>query len=252
MTIKQDIIKTISYGKKFGGGMSFEELNLRLISPKRYGDEEIKEGIKYSKLKKNENIWRIEKQKLVKYLAKKIEKKFKDILFLGISGSVAAGYPKKNSDIDIFIITKKDRLWWNRLVLRWWIFKNKIPHRRFGQKERKNQFCFNLWLDENNLELKKEKQNLKNATDLIMMISILNRKKTYEKFLMKNGWVKNYLATGFYKKTKEIKLGKNDFGTRQNYLDLIVNYLVFWPQYWYMRKKIKREKVGLGWAFFHR
>jgi hypothetical protein len=67
---------------------------------------------------------------------------------------------------------------------------------------------------------------------------------------MSNDWVKKWVATGYSLKPTlpSLKKGglKNVF-----FLDRIINWLVFWPQFWYMKRKIKGEKVGLHEAFFH-
>ncbi len=174
-------------------------------------------------------------------------------MFLGVSGSVAAGHPKKEDDIDMLIITKADTLWQNRFFLRWWIYKNKIPHRKYNKGELGNQFCFNLWLDENNLQIPRNRQNLKNAIDLLLLKPLINKKNTYEKFIINNDWARKFVATGYELKIKKCLISnvkKNK--VNNNLLQKIINWLYFWPQYWYMKPKIYNEKIGLNQAFFHR
>lgn len=258
MDVLESIKKTIEYSQKFDGALTEEQLWERLITEQIYSKDEIEKIVeKTPKIKKQlrtqkESKLLEEKIKKAKELTEKISKKFKNILLLGISGSVAADYPKKNDDIDLIIITKINKLWITRLRLRWFILINKIPHRKFGKKEKRDDFCFNLWLDEKTLELDPKKQNLKNAMDLILMKPLINRKKTYEKFILANNWAKKYVATGYNEKIKSIKMTKNDDLIKRNdWLNKGLNYLVFWPQFWYMKKRIQKEKVGLHEAFFH-
>lgn len=252
MSIKKDIEKTIVYAEKFNCPISKEEIKLRIISNKIYSDADIDNYLKKYNLHKNTNFYRKIKIAKAKKLANYLRDKFKNILFIGITGSVAAGYPKKNDDIDIMVITKKDCLWLTRVVLRWWIWKKRIPHRRWQQKEERDQFCFNLWLDESSLKLDKDKHNLKNAMDMMMMIPLINKKMTYEKFLLVNDWVKDYQATNYFKKMERIR-GKTDLviGLEKNIFDKLTNLMVFWPQYWHMKDRIRDEKIGLNVAFFH-
>lgn len=255
MEILKAIKKTIAYSQKYGGRLNEEQLFERLIGKKIYSKEEVGKNLNPSVLQtspfdKRETFAK-EKIKKAEELAKLIEKKFKNILFLGLTGSVAAGYPKQNDDIDLLIITKTNKLWINRLKLRWFIIMNKIPHRRFGKKERRDEFCFNLWLDEKSLIIEKERQNLRNAVDLILMEPLVNKKNTYEKFIRINDWVKEYVATGYNMKIRDLRFMKYDLRIKQSLLDIIVNWLVFWPQLGYMKKRIKKEKVGLHEAFFH-
>jgi hypothetical protein len=249
MGILNSINRTVKYGQKYGCKLTEKQLFERLIGNKVYLREKIS-NFKFL-ISNEKNLYLKEKNKKAKDLARLIENKFKDILFLGITGSVAAEYPKKNDDIDLIIITKINNLWINRLKLRFFIMVNKIPHRKFGKKEKKDDFCFNLWLDESSLKLSRKKQNLRNAIDLILMKPLINRNKTYEKFLMANSWAKKWVATGYKSKISNFQflISKNDI--TEKIFDKIVNRLVFWPQYWYMEKRIKNEKIGLHEAFFH-
>ena len=254
MSVFEAIKETIEYGEKYGCKLTKEQLFKRLIGNKVYKKKEIYKFIKLSsykvvKLAKNKTLE--EKIKKAEELAKLIEKQFKNILFLGITGSVAADYPKKNDDIDIIIITKINKLWITRLKLRIFVKINNIPHRKFGKKEKKDEFCFNLWLDEKSLKLEKRKQNLKNAMDLILIKPLINKEKTYEKFINANDWAKKLVATGYDQKIKDLRFKKYDLKTKEKLLDKIINWFVFWPQFWYMQRRIKKEKIGLHKAFFH-
>lgn len=253
MNISDSIKKTIKYSQRYKGQLTKKQLFERLIGNKVYKKEEIEKtlsSIKYQvfSIRKKNKILE-EKIEKAEELAKLLNKNFKDILMIGITGSVAAGYPKKNDDIDIIIITKGNKLWITRLKLRLFIIIKKIPHRKFGKKEKKDDFCFNLWLDEKYLQIE-EKQNLKNAIDLILVKPLIDREKTYEKFIIINDWAKKFVATGYNEKISNFKfpMSKN---RKNNYLYKIVNWMVFWPQFWYMKKRIKNEKIGLHKAFFH-
>jgi len=240
------------YALKYGQKLNSNQLFLRLISGRVYPKETIK---KYGQ-KKEKNLINEEKIKLAKDLVKKHLIKIKGIEMVGITGSVAAEAAKKNEDIDLLIITKADELWWNRLYLRIYVLVNQIPHRVFGKKEKNNEFCFNLWLDKNNLEMPESKKNLKNAMDLVMMKVILNRDNSYQKFLIANKWVKKYLATGYRERIKnKTPLIPLDEGEQKNFLinfiKKIINFVLFGGQYLYMLMKNKKILVNSGQAFFH-
>jgi len=248
MSILNAIKRTVKYSQRFGGQLTKDQLFKRLIGNKVYTRKEISNFQFPISNKKNKYLK--EKIKKAEELANKISKNFEDILFLGITGSVAADYPKKNDDVDIIIITKVNKLWITRLKLRFFIMINKIPHRKFGKKEKKDDFCFNLWLDEKTLKIKKGRQNLRNAMDLILIKPLINKNKIYERFIFTNDWAKKWVATGY----SELVNRSSMIDSRKNkdiFLDRIVNWLVFWPQFWYMKKKVKNEKIGLNEAFFH-
>ena len=263
MSLLESVKKTWKYAKKHGGNLNKEELWERLIGGEIYKKKEVDELLKNNSeiekeiISNNKNEIVELKIKKARELVKLIELNFEDILFLGITGSVAAGYPKKDDDIDLLIIVRKDKLWINRLKLRWWIAINKIPHRRFGEKEKADEFCFNLWLDESMMSLPKKRHNLKNAVDLILMKPLINKNMTYEKFIKVNDWTKKYVATGYSLKPSVPQLRDTSLdpaswrASREALLDKVINWLVFWPQYWYMRNKIIKERVGLHEAYFH-
>jgi len=250
--VENAIRKTTRYADKYGQKLSDRQLFLRLISAKRYpflslrgkGVKEIGRGEWQNKVKKAEVF-------VEEYLGK-----IKGILMVGISGSVAAESAKAWEDIDFLIITKSDELWWWRLYLRVIVWWHKIPHRKFNKKEKRDEFCFNLWLDENNLSIPKSKRNLKNATDLIMMKVIWDKDNTYRKFLRKNTWVKKYLATGYGERLQMSKrIDGKIGGKKRKYFLKILNKILFGGQYFYMflkgNKEIDFDNINEGQAFFH-
>ena len=84
MTLLNNIEKTIAYAKKYGAVLSREQLWFRLLSDKKYSLEVIKiSDIRYNNNENNKKI------KLAKSLVKKHLLKFRDILMVGVTGSVA-------------------------------------------------------------------------------------------------------------------------------------------------------------------
>jgi len=252
MTLEKAIQKTIDYANKFGSEINSKEIIDRLISKNIYSEKEINNHIPKDFFKNKINLWKRNKLLKAKELATFLKNGFPNILFLGVSGSVASGHPQKNDDIDLIIITKKNKLWLTRFKLRTIIFLKKIPHRKYGQKEIKDEFCFNLWLDQDGLTLPKEKQTLQSATDLLMIIPLFDRQNIYQKLLLRNDWAKKYLATGYSKLINRSLMIDDRKKEKNNYFDKMINKLFFWPQYWYMREKITEEMVNFNQAFFHK
>lgn len=252
--VKKSILATKTYALKYGQKLNSEQLFLRLISPKIYSKKEIRVDGAESFI----NLDNEHKIHLAKELVEEHLSKIKGILLVGITGTVAAEAAKRKDDIDLLIVTRANELWWWRLYLRIYIFWHRIPHRKFKQKEEANDFCFNLWLDEKNLTMPKDKQNLKNASDLIMMKVILDRGNSYLRFLEANQWAKKYLATGFKERLKNINLIESkSFRTMEeknfliNLIKKITNMVLFGGQYLYMRLRSNKLRVNLGQAFFH-
>ncbi len=246
------IIATLEYGNRYGIVYSKNDIAYRLISANIYSEDSIWKTIKKYKLRvggiKNRCV--DNKMRLAKSLAIDLAKHFADILLIGVTGSVAAEYPNNTDDIDIMIVTKKDKLWLTRLKLRLYVFLNKIPHRRYGHKERKDEFCFNLWLDEEALILPKSKRNLKNAMDLVLIKPLINKNLIYERLVSVNRWAKKYVANG-YSRINATKIIKGKKFEHSSIFDKIINWLIFWPQYWYMKTKIGGGLIDTKRAFFH-
>lgn len=258
--LSEAVRKTINYAEKYKGKLTLFELWQRLISNIGYKKEEVAAFVQKKKIKlvkKEKKDFLKKKITRVQQLSKRHFAGFEDVIMVGITGSVAAGYPKKDDDIDLIIITKKNTLWLTRLKWKLHCLIKKIPERKFETKETENEFCFNLWLDEKALKLPKQKQNLKSAVDLILMKPILNKNKIYERFIYENMWAKKYVAVGYGLKNKKGAWKRKTKDKKEkNFIEksflYFLNLVAFLGQYFYMKRKIKNEKVGLHFAFFHR
>ena len=165
------------------------------------------------------------------------------ISFVGVTGSVASGWPKKNDDIDFLIICKKDSLWicriWATVLLKINGFKM-----RDASVEISDSLCLNLWLDEGSLTIVKDRQNLLTGLDLVWLKLMLNRQNCWQRFLVANKWAEKYVILN---KAKEVRNDTEKVGG----LVTIVNWLAFGIQYWYMKRKMKGEIVSISKAYFH-
>lgn len=241
MGLKEDRLKTIEYAKSFGCELSEEQVWERLIGNINY---KLNPSVRQ---RRTSPLDRGEKFKKARDLANILSKKFKNILFIGVTGSVATGFPKKNDDIDLLIIVRNNTLWINRFWVRFFIWKNKIPHRKFNKKEKKDEFCFNIWLDESVLKLPKNKQNLRNAVDMVLMKKIYDKNDTYLKFIKANGWAKKFVATPYCSLNLPLT---PSLIKRGNYFYSVLNILFFIPQYLYLKLKCRDDVVDLHRAMW--
>jgi hypothetical protein len=250
MSLKEDILKTIEYAKSFGCTLNEKQIWERLVGPT------IHKNLPTSKQQHplTKEKFNTKKLKKAKTLALLLSNKFKNILFIGVTGSVATGFPKKNDDIDLLVIVKNNTLWITRFWVRVFVTLSKIPHRKFGKKEKKDEFCFNIWLDESVLKLPKNKQNLRNAVDLVLMKKIFDQNNTYFKFIKANGWAKKYVATPYFNlnfSLAALNLPLHPYSKKKgNNFFYIINTLFFIPQYIFMLFKFKRQKVNIHKAMW--
>jgi hypothetical protein len=251
MEIDEAIKRTIGYAKAYEGGLDKEELFVRLISSRAFPRKAVNKAsrkwvLPQSNRKKNARA----KLNIAKELAYRIGKNFDKVLFVGISGSVAAGYPKGEDDIDLVIITKKDTLWLCRLQIWIWAKRNKIEMRSYGGKEVKDAFCFNVWLEEDYLAVPKGKRNLRSAVDLILLTPLVDKGGLMRKLVKSNMWAKKYVATGIREIWKREKQRERIPGS--SLIARAGNWGCYFLQRGYMARKITGEIVNRKQAWFHK
>lgn len=107
------------------------------------------------------------------------------ILFVWVGNSVSMNHSNKDSDIDLFIITKNNHLWWVRIIL---TFIFQILGVRKNNKHHAGRFCLSFFCSEDGMDF--SSWALKKDPYLFFWIvylkPIINKNKTYESFLKTN------------------------------------------------------------------
>jgi hypothetical protein len=198
---EKNIIKTLVYYDIFSYPLTAEEIfqNLRInhsseVEVKKLLDNLVskkllfKNGIYY--LLKNDNSYIVRREKGNKLAQKRMKtarrmswliSKFPFIRAILLSGSLSKGFMEADSDIDYFVITHPNRLWFSRTVLM--IFK------KIFLLNSKRIFCINYFVDSENLEIKEK--NVFTATELITLIPTFGP-SVYDEFYNKNIWIKEF------------------------------------------------------------
>jgi predicted nucleotidyltransferase len=140
-----------------------------------------------------------EKRMKSAYRMSKFISKFPYVRAILLSGSISKGYMEKESDIDYFIITHPNRLWFTRLVLM--LFK-----KTFLFNSRK-MFCINYFVDTETLEI--EEKNIFTATELATLIPTYGS-RLYDELHLKNYWVKDFYPN--FPKRNTITISENKSG----------------------------------------
>ncbi|MBS1529886.1 MAG: nucleotidyltransferase domain-containing protein [Bacteroidetes bacterium] len=102
---------------------------------------------------------------------------------IAISGSLSKNFADEDSDIDLFIITAKNRLWIARTLMH--CFK-KLTF--LVNKE--HYFCMNYYIDEDDLSI--HEKNVYTATEIATLIP-LHGDAVFEQFYTANAWSRNFL-----------------------------------------------------------
>ncbi len=165
------------------------------------------------------------------------------IKLVGISGGLAMGNAGKIDDIDLFLITSKNRLWLSRMFSNLLLF---LVRRKRGAKNVKGKFCLNIFIAEDRLTQKKD---LYTAHEILQMKVIWEREGTYQRFLEENEWVFKYLPNW----TTNIRLTEKNNSLIINHQSLIdlMERLAKWIQLKYMGKPDGFERIEDGALYFH-
>ncbi len=201
--------------------------NLGRYTPGKYHKNNIKDqksNIKNFQIRENISVEKREKVKL--YI--KLLSFFPQIKLIGLSGTVAMMNARDDDDIDLFIITAKNRLFTGRFIALFiaqvlgirrskkslvrvfekpanarnlrlypylsnakWPFSN--PHTSTFLTESTLKFrdkvCLNLFFDEKNLTVPDFKKTEYVAHEILQMKPLLDRENVYNRFLRANSWV---------------------------------------------------------------
>ena len=119
------------------------------------------------------------------------------IRMMAVCNSLAISNAKEDSDIDFFIITKKNKIWLARFFSVLFI---KIFGLRPADGANKDAFCLSFFIDESSLDIKKvmmHHQDLYSAYWVQQLMPIYNPDGLYEKFMKENDWHKENLPNGY-------------------------------------------------------
>ncbi len=136
------------------------------------------------------------KEHQARQLIKKAKKyvKFMQMLpfvrMVSICNNLSFYSAERESDIDLFIITEKKRLFFARSMV--WLYTQLLGVRRHGRKT-KGRFCLTFFVSEDSMNL----ENIKHEKDIyfvfwLRLMRPLIGQKIYRKFISKNKWINKY------------------------------------------------------------
>ncbi len=208
--VQRAILTTILYSDIFSFPLTKDELWKFLISEKKISRSEFGSCLQNSSLlvhkeafyclKKRERIITQRKKNLPEVARKmkraqriaQILSRIPSVLFIGVSGGLAAGNVSKKDDIDFVVITKRNTLFATRFLLL--IILQTMGVRRFrNQKEAADTICLNLLFDETAISWFENKQDIYIAREISQLFPLFERNNMYHKFLVANSWIKKFL-----------------------------------------------------------
>jgi len=112
-----------------------------------------------------------------------------------VCNTLAMGVAEENSDIDVFIIVKKKRIFLARILA---TLSLSLFGLRRTKKKVNNRICLSFYVSDDNLNL--EKISLKNDVYLVYwlnsLIPVYDPEKLHESIIRANRWVEKYLLNG--------------------------------------------------------
>jgi len=200
--IKENILATLAYFDMFSYPLTRAEVYLFLQSKHSYElfDDALKNLVKGGTVHQFDKFYtlnsdhyiavrRLEGNQKAAALIKIAEKvgtlliRFPYVRGIAISGSLSKNFADADSDVDLFIITEKNRLWIARTIMH--CFK-KLTF--LVNKE--HLFCMNYYIDMQQLEI--AEQNIYTAIEVGTLIP-LQGDITFEKFYAANTWTREFL-----------------------------------------------------------
>ncbi len=167
---------------------NLKELTNKKVISIRNGFYFLNHRVATIKIRHNNYRLFLKKINLIKFIIKLINY-FPWIRVMGIYSSLSYKYFKKNSDIDLFFITEKNRIWSARFFLNT-VFK--ILKLRPTKKNSKDKLCPSYWVDRKELSLLEfnyDKDYL-SYYSLSNFVFFSEEKEIINDFFLKNNWLK--------------------------------------------------------------
>lgn len=269
--MEKAILKTLIYGDIFDYPLKVYEIHKWLIGRKatlRQVEKALERLSKKGKVKKRKEYYFLrdlvrkrilrEKQSAIYFqkarLLAQILKLIPWIKLVGISGGLAMENASKADDIDLFVITAKNRLWISR-ILALGLLSLTGQRRRVGEMGRKiaGKLCLNILLEDSRLG--QQSKDIYLAHEVLQTRVLWQRDGIYSKYLEDNSWAFKFLPNWT---TGENVQGKMYNVKKKNYKLYIVNYrfnliehLAKWFQLKIMEKPAGMERIEDGALYFH-
>lgn len=173
------------------------------------------------------------------------------IKMVAITGSLAMGNSTRDSDIDLMVVTSKNTLWSTRILSLLLLMSFKFRLRRYGEKNHQDKLCINVWLDLTKLSWRAKDRNVYTAHEIAAVEPLINKDRTYEKFIFKNAWIKDYWPNSVQIEKLNIKYQKSILDYCLVPIAWVFEKIAFELQCLYMKKRITREVVTPTRALFH-
>lgn len=173
---------------------------------------------------------------------------------VGISGGLALNNAEKKDDIDLFLITSKNRIWLTRLLVITSLDLLGVRRKaNMNSAQSAGKICINILIEEDRLEQKNK--DLFTAHEVLQMKVLWQRENTYKKYLEKNEWVFKFLPNWIGPSTSEgdrLQSAKGGLTRADKKSNVpVLENLAKWLQLKIMKKPKGLERIEDGVLYFH-
>lgn len=177
------------------------------------------------------------------------------LLLVGVTGGLAVDNAKKQDDIDVFFITRKNTLWITRSLVTLgaeWLGVRRRP----DDGAVADKICLNMFMAEDALGLPSGEQDLFAAHEVLQMVPLWEREGVYHKFLSANPWVRYFLPRAWQERIRiaEQTAERKPTSTAAFVLSLLfplMEPIAKFVQLRYMNNRRTNEVIRSGMIRFH-
>lgn len=209
---------------------------------------------KYFKRRLIEQAISEKKEKLIDGFIK-IVSFFPQIKLIGFSGSIAIKQAKQDDDIDLFVISARNRLWTCRAICL--LIASVLGKRRkFKSKKTSDKLCLNLFFDCQQMTIPVDRRNLYTAHEVLQMRPIAIRGGVYRQFMQANKWVISYCPNATYAKSESVTIIPpgaylpNNFNVKMPFFPEFLEKLLMVIQMYFIKKHKTKEYISSRQLWF--
>lgn len=236
---------------------SFDEVRQELEILIQLGLISLKNGFYF--LPTKESLVRIRQERYhfanrklkIAFKAVRLFKLLPTVRFVALSNLIGRHNLRDGSDIDIFIIAKKNRIWITRLFCAGLM---KILRRRPSPGKKRDKICLSFYIDEDHLDLSSLTDG---PTDyyfhfwLAGLYPLYDMGAYYHRLMDKNNWLKLYMPNGDFllnnKSYRELSKSWREKVLNNNFVYRFFNILEYWSQSFQLKimPKNLKEKINM-------
>jgi hypothetical protein len=179
------------------------------------------------------------------------------VRLVAVTGALSMNNVEKKDDIDLLVVAEGKSVWVTRFIVTV-LFDVMGIRRKPNEHHVSNLFCLNMYMSSDTLKIPKEKRNFYIAHEIVQMVPVFDRGKTYDLFIRKNAWVKNFLPHAYrHAHTVNTMPGKSKNFIRSICFDMMIAAFTIFDTFFmsvqrmYMKARRTREVVERENIQFH-